>query len=137
MAEADPRSLAELIAGLARDIPDLLGKEVELAKAEARRALELLLSALGRLALGSVVGIGAVGVALAALVSGLSALLISRGVDPALAGTLSATIVTLVAALVASLLFWSAVRALRAARASLESGVGTITESAARVMEKF
>ena len=66
MSEPDPRSLLELVTGLARDIPDLLQKEVRLARSEVARALGLLLVAIGRLAIGSVVAIGAIGVALAA-----------------------------------------------------------------------
>jgi len=45
MSETDPRSLLELLAALARDIPDLVHKEVVLARVEARRALDLLLVA--------------------------------------------------------------------------------------------
>jgi hypothetical protein len=137
MSDPDPRSLLELLAGLARDIPDLFQKEVRLARGEAARALELLLSALGRLALGSVIAIGAVGVALAALVNAVSAVLITRGVDPPLASVIAASTVTLIAALIAWLFFMSAVRSLKAARASLDGSVRTLTESAADIVEKF
>ena len=137
MSDPDPRSLLELLAGLARDIPDLLQKEVRLARSEAARALELLLGALGRLAVGSVVGVGAVGVALAALVNGVSAVLIGRGVDPPLAAVIAASVVTLTAALIAGLCFMSAVRSLKAARASLDGSVRTLRESAADIVEKF
>jgi len=137
MSEPDPRSLLELLAGLARDIPDLLQKEVQLARSEASRALDLLLVAIRRLALGSVVAIGAVGVALAALVNATSAILIARGVDAPMASVMAATSVTVTAALSAWILFASAIRSLRAARASLDDGVRTLSDSAADVMEKF
>lgn len=137
MSDPDPRSLLELLAGLARDIPDLLQKEVRLARSEAARALELLLGALGRLAIGSVIAVGAVGVALAALVNAVSAVLIARGVDPPLASVIAASTVTLIAALIAWLLFMSAVRSLKAAQASLDGSVRTLTESAADIVEKF
>jgi len=137
MADPDPRSLIELLAGLAKDIPDLLQKEMQLARNEASRALDLLLVAIRRLALGSVIAIGAVGVALAALVNAASALLIARGIDPPAASVIAAASVTVIAALVAWILFASAIRSLRAARASLDDGVRTLSESAADVMEKF
>jgi hypothetical protein len=137
MSEADPRSLLELLAALARDIPELLQKEVRLARSEATRALDLVLVAVRWLALGSAIAVSAVGVALAAIVSAISALLIARGIEPPIADVVATTSVTLVAVLIASLLFISAVHSLRAARASLDQGVQTLTESAANVMEKF
>jgi hypothetical protein len=137
MADPDPRSLVELLAGLARDIPDLLQKEIRLARNEATRALDLLLIAISRLALGSVIAIGAIGVALAALVNAISAILIGRGVSAPVASVIAATSVTAIAALIAWILFASAIRALRAARASIDDGVRTLTDSAADVMEKL
>ena len=137
MTEPDPRSLLELLAGLARDIPDLLQKEVQLARNEASRALDLLLVAIRRLALGSVIAIGAVGVALAALVNAVSAILIARGFDAPAASVVAATIVSVIAALAALILIAIAIRSLRAARASLDDGVRTLSDSAADVMEKF
>jgi len=137
MAEADPRSLLELLVSLARDIPDLLQKEVRLARNQATRALDLLLIAIRRIALGSVIGIGAVGVALAALISSIAALLVSRGIELALANVIATALVTEAAAIAASLLFLSAIRSLRAARDSLDAGVHTLAETAADVMEKF
>lgn len=137
MSEPDPRSLLELVTGLARDIPDLLQKEVRLARSEVARALGLLLVAIGRLAIGSVVAIGAIGVALAALVNAVSAALIARGVEPPVASVIAASAVTLTAALIAGLLFMSAIRSLKAAQASLDGSVRTLAESAADIVEKF
>ena len=137
MADPDPRSLMELLAGLARDIPDLLQKEVQLARSEAMRAIDLLLIAVRRLALGSVIAIGAVGVALAALVNAVSAILVARGVDAPIASVIAASSVTVIAALIAWILFASAIRSLRAARTSLDDGVRVLSDSAADVMEKL
>lgn len=133
----DPRSLLELVAALARDIPELLQKEVRLARSEAARALALLLVAIRRLAFGSVIAVGAVGLALAALVNGVSALLIAWGVAPSLAALAATSGVTVVAGAIAWLLFASAVRSLEAAKRSLEGSVRTLSESAEDVMEKF
>ncbi|HWU32308.1 MAG TPA: phage holin family protein [Marmoricola sp.] len=129
MSEPDPRSLIELLAALARDIPDLVHKEVALARTEARRALDLLLIALRRLALGSVIAVGAVGLALAALVSALSALLIARGIEPSMASLISTSAVTVVAGSAALLLFASARRSLEAARSSLDDSMRTLAET--------
>lgn len=137
MAESDPRSLADLVRALAADIPDLVGKEVQLAKAEARRALDLLLAALGQLAVGAVIGIGAIGVGLAALVNGITAILVARGMELPLASTVAAASVTAIAAIAAGLFLWGAMRALRAAQASLDSSAATVAESAVSIMEKF
>ena len=137
MADPDPRSLMELLAGLARDIPDLLQKEVQLARSEAMRAIDLLLIAVRRLALGSVIAIGAVGVALAALVNAVSAILVARGVDAPIASVIAASSVTVIAAVMAWILFASAIRSLRAARTSLDDGVWVLSDSAADVMEKL
>ena len=137
MADPDPRSLMELLAGLARDIPDLLQKEVQLARSEAMRAIDLLLIAVRRLALGSVIAIGAVGVGLAALVNAVSAILVARGVDAPIASVIAASSVTVIAAVMAWILFASAIRSLRAARTSLDDGVRVLSDSAADVMEKL
>ena len=85
MSAPDPRSLLELVASLVHDIPELLEKEVRLARSEAARALDLLLVAIRRFALGSVVAVGAVGVALAALVNAVTAALIAAGMQASLA----------------------------------------------------
>jgi hypothetical protein len=129
MSEADPRSLLELLAALARDIPDLVHKEVVLARVEARHALDLLLGALRRLALGSVIAVGAVGLALAALVSAVTALLVARGIEPSVASLVSTSAVTVIAGSVAWLLFASARRSLEAARSSLDDSMRTLAET--------
>lgn len=137
MSAPDPRSLLELIASLVHDIPELLEKEVRLARSEAARALDLLLVAIRRFALGSVVAVGAVGVALAALVNAVTAALIAAGMQASLAARAATTAVTLLAIAVAWLLLASAIRSLEAARASLDGSVRTLRESAEDVMEKF
>jgi hypothetical protein len=132
MAESDRfQSLLDLLTSLARDIPELFRKELRLVKAEASEALDLLLTALGRLAAGAAVAVAAVGVLLAAAVSWTTTLLIARGLEPSLAGSVAATSVACLAAIVAWLLFVSAARRLRAAQASLDDGVSALTASAA------
>lgn len=137
MSGRDDLSLAELIASLARDVPDLLGKELRLARVEAKSGLDRLQAAMGRLALAIAFAIGAIGLALAAAVSALTVLLVSRGLEMPIASALSTAIVTAVAAVIAAALFWSARQSLRAARSSLDESVATLAESATSVMEKF
>ncbi|HVY50682.1 MAG TPA: phage holin family protein [Devosia sp.] len=129
MANADPRSLPELLADLARDIPDLVQKEIGLARSEARNALTLLLSALRRLLLGSALAVGAIGLGLAALVSALAALLVSYGFEPQFARAVSTAAVTLLAGLAAWLLIVSATRSLEAARTSFDDSVRTLAQT--------
>jgi len=137
MSAQGDRSLADLIASLGRDIPDLLGKEVRLARTEAKAGLDHLLGAMGRLVLALAFAVGAIGLALAAAVSGLTAWLVSRGMEPAPASAWSTSGVMLIAALIAGALYWSARRTLRTARSLLDDSVATLTESAAGVMDKF
>jgi hypothetical protein len=62
------KSLPDLLGSLASDISGLFRKEVQLAKAEAGEKIDLVLAAAQKLAIGAVLGIGAVGVLFAAIV---------------------------------------------------------------------
>jgi hypothetical protein len=132
MAESDRfQSLLDLLTSLVRDIPELLQKEIQLVKAEASETLDQLLAAFGRLAAGAAVAVGAVGVLLAAIVSWTTTLLMARGLEAPLAGSVASTFVACTAALVAWWLFASAARRLRAAQATLDGGVRALAASAA------
>jgi hypothetical protein len=130
-------SLIDLFARLAHDIPDLVRKEFDCARLEISEAMASTLSALKWVALGSVIGVAAVGVLLAALVNAVGAGLLAAGVRPELAAIVAPLIVAANAGLAAGLLFWSAGRALRAAHAKLESGVSSVAASASNFAEKF
>ena len=71
--------LADMVGGLVSDISGLFRKEIQLAKAEASEKFDELLSAGRNMAIGAVLAIGAIGVFLAALVSGGTALLVTFG----------------------------------------------------------
>lgn len=131
------QSLTDLLATLVHDIPDLFRNEIRLARAEASDALTQLLASLGRLVAGSAVAVAALGVLLAAIVNWITTLLVSRGVEPALAASIATTAVAVAAGLVAWALFASATRRLRAAKAAMEGSVNVLTTSAASVAEKF
>lgn len=124
--ELRDQSLAGLIAGLATSVPELLEREVRLARAEAAAILNLLLSAIRKLALVSVLAAGAIAILLLALVSGITAIFVNFGMELALAGCVAAAMVALVAGLTAWLLLENAIRTMRAARDTLESSVDTL-----------
>ena len=92
------RPLSDLVTNLFGDISGLFRKEIQLAKAEASEKLEDALKASRNLAIGAGLAIGAIGVFLAALVSGLTALLTAIGMYEQPANFVAAMIVTAVVA---------------------------------------
>ena len=98
---SESRPLAELLGGLAGDISTLFRKEIELAKAEASEKIADTMSAISAIAIGGGLALGALGVLLAAIVTLLSAVLVSMGVDPLFANTIAAFVVAIVVGLIA------------------------------------
>jgi hypothetical protein len=138
MANIDTgRSLPELLGSLATDISGLFRKEIQLAKAEASEKIDSILGATQRLAIGAVLGIAAAGVLLAAIVSGLAAVLIGMGMDPALASSVSALIVAIVFGGIGWALISSAISAMRAEKLNLDRTVHSLARDAQVVTEKF
>lgn len=88
--------LGDLLGGLASDISGLFRKEIELAKAEAGEKFDGVMKSTRSLLIGAVLGIGAIGVFLAALVNGIAALLVRMGMAEGSASFVSALIVTAV-----------------------------------------
>jgi len=88
--------IGDLLGGLVSDVSMLFRKEIELAKTEASEKLDEMLSAGRNLAIGAVLAIGAIGVFLAALVSGIAALLVAMGMHPSAANFVAAVVVTIV-----------------------------------------
>jgi AcrR family transcriptional regulator len=138
MAHVDHgRSLPDLLGSLASDISGLFRKEIQLAKAEASEKLDAVLTAAQKLAIGAVLGIGAVGVLLAAIVSGLAAIFVGMGMDPTLAHSLSAIIVAAVFGGIAWALISGAIQAMRAEKLNMDRTVNALAQDAAVVTEKF
>ena len=79
--EHGSRPITDLLGGLVSDISGLFRKEIELAKAEAGEKIDEVVTSSKNLAIGGVLAIGATGVFLTAVVTGLSALLISMGMS--------------------------------------------------------
>ncbi len=94
------RPLSELLTGLVADVSGLFRKEINLAKAEASEKVSKAMTGVEMLAAGLVFAIGAIGVLLAAVVSGLSALLLSMGFAERNADAIAAVVVGLIVAVI-------------------------------------
>ena len=99
--QMDNRPLSELVSGLVSDITGLFRKEINLAKTEASEKMSQAATGIEAFAAGLVFAIAAVGVLLAALVSGLAAFLVAQGMTEAGAEALSAVVVGVIVALLA------------------------------------
>ncbi|RUM14192.1 phage holin family protein [Rhizobium phaseoli] len=93
--------LAELIGGLLNDVAGLLRKEIDLAKTEASEKLSAALSGIEILLIGTILAIGAIGVLLSAVVSGVAALFVAQGFSEPTANALASIIVSVVIGLIA------------------------------------
>jgi hypothetical protein len=128
--------LSELVSGLLSDVTGLLRKEIDLAKTEASEKLSKALSGVEILVIGLVLAIGAVGVLLTALVSGLAAVLVQYGMSEITANALSAVIVGLVIAAIAWLLVSRGISALRGTQLTLDRTTASLRRDAGMVKEK-
>lgn len=128
--------LSELVSGLLSDVTGLLRKEIDLAKTEASEKLSKALSGVEILVIGLVLAIGAVGVLLTALVSGLAAVLVQYGMSEITANALSAVIVGLVIAAIAWLLVSRGISALRGTQLTLDRTTASLRRDADMVKEK-
>lgn len=112
--------LSELIGGLVNDVSGLFRKEIDLAKTEASEKVSKALGGLEVAVVGLVLAIGAVGVLLSALVSGLAAILVHNGTTQTSASALSALIVAAVISGIAWLLVSRGLTALRGSNLKLD-----------------
>lgn len=130
------RSLPDLLGSLVDDLSTLFRKEVRLAKAEAGEKLEMVLNSAQKLAIGIVLAIGAVGVLLAAIVSGLAALFVAWGMGVALANGLSGLIVAAIFGLIAWSLISSSISSMKAEKLNMDRTMHSLARDAAVVTEK-
>lgn len=131
------RPLADLLGGLISDISGLFRSEIELAKAEASEKIDDAMKAGRTLAIGAVLAIGAIGVFLAAIVSGLAALMVSAGMDPGLANFVSALIVTIVVGGIAWAMISRGMAELKANRLNMQRTTQSLRMDAETVRESF
>jgi succinate dehydrogenase/fumarate reductase cytochrome b subunit len=136
-AEQHSSTLSDLLGGLASDISGLFRKEIQLAKAEASEKLDDAMKAARNLAIGAVLAIGAIGVFLAALVSGLSALLVNMGMDEQPASFIAALVITAVVGGVAWAMIARGMAELKANKLNMERTTHSIQMDAAAVRESL
>ncbi|MDB5539197.1 MAG: hypothetical protein JWQ89_924 [Devosia sp.] len=131
------RSLSDLLGSLAGDISGLFRKEIQLAKTEASEKLEAVLGASKGLAIGAVLAIAAVGVFLAALVTGLSWLLVGFGMSEPAAGFVASLVVALVVGGIAWSLISKSLDAWKASRLNLTRTTHSLARDAEVAKESF
>lgn len=139
MAHAEQHStgLGDLLGGLANDISGLFRKEIQLAKAEASEKLDEAVKASRNLAIGGVLAIGAVGVLLAALVTGLAALLINMGMPETAAGFVAGIIVAAVIGGIAWAMISRGIAELKANKLNMQRTTNSLRMDAEVVKESF
>lgn len=131
------RPITDLLGSLVSDISGLFRKEIELAKAEASEKIEETAKAGRTLAIGAVLAIGAIGVFLAALVAGLTALLVNIGMSEQPANFISALVVTAVVGGVAWAMISRGLAELKANKLNMERTVHSVRMDANAVRESF
>jgi|GEM_PF-792760 len=133
----DNTPLSELIGGLVSDVTGLLRKEIDLAKTEASEKLAKALSCVEVLLIGLVLAIGAVGVLLSAMVSGIAALMVDQGMTQVAANALSALIVGVAIAAIAWVLLSKGLDALRGSNLKLDRTTASLRRDVDVVKEKM
>jgi hypothetical protein len=129
--------LSELIGGLVSDVSGLMRKEINLAKTEASEKVAQALTGVEVMVIGLVLAIGAVGVLLSALVSGVSVLFVQNGMSQISANALSALIVGIVIVGIAWLFVSRGIATLRAASFTLDRTTTSLRRDVDVVKEKI
>jgi xanthine/uracil permease len=132
----EERSLPELVTGLVGDISGLFRKEINLAKTEASEKMAHALVGVEAFAAGLILAICAVGVLLAALVNGLAAFLVARGMAEHNADALSSVVVGVVVALIAWGLISRGLNALKGEKLKLERTSASLQQDAKIVKDR-
>jgi hypothetical protein len=131
------RSLGDLVGGLAADISGLFRKEIELAKTEASEKLDSVVGGIELLIAGAAIGIAAIGVLFAAIVTGLAVVFINLGMDRTAANSLAAFIVFIVAGIIAWILVAQGRARMSAESLRFERTTTSLSRDAAAVKEKL
>jgi len=132
----DNQPLSTLVAGLVSDISGLFRKEITLAKTEASEKMSHALVGIEAFAAGLVFAIAAIGVLLAALVSGLTAFLVAQGMTQPSANALSSVIVGVVVAIAAWAMISRGLAALRGENLSLDRTSASLRRDAQIIKER-
>ncbi|MET3859024.1 phage holin family protein [Rhizobium sp. OAE497] len=138
MAEQNQNApLSELISGLIADVSGLMRKEIDLAKTEASERIASALGGIEVIVVGLVLSIGAVGVLLSALVSGLALLFVRSGMGDAESNALAALIVGAVIGVIAWVLVSRGIAALRSSNLKLDRTTTSLRRDVGIVKEKI
>ncbi|HZY68706.1 MAG TPA: phage holin family protein [Devosia sp.] len=131
------RPLGDLLSGLVGDISGLFRKEIELAKTEASEKLDDMLKAAVSIAIGGVLAIGAVGVLLAAIVTGLAGILIAIGMPDTWAHFVAGLVVAAVIGIVAWTMIQRGVKEFKASKLNMQRTTNSLRMDAETVKESF
>jgi len=131
------RSLGDLVGGLAADVSGLFRKEIELAKTEASEKLDSVVSGVELLIAGAAIGIAAIGVLFAAIVTGIAVLFINAGMDRTAANSLAAFIVFIVAGIIAWILVARGRARMTSESLRFDRTTSSLSRDAAAVKEKL
>jgi uncharacterized membrane protein YqjE len=137
MSASEQRSIADLVGDLASDITGLFRKEVQLAKTEAGEKLDEALEASKGLVIGLVLAIGALGIFLTALVTGLSWLLVSFGMSAEAASFVAPLAIALIVGGLAWSFISKSLDAWRASRLTLDRTTHSLARDAEVVKESL
>jgi hypothetical protein len=127
------QSLVDLLSGLGGDVSVLFPTKSDRSTAGASEKLDDAIGASRNLAIGGVLAIGAVGVLLAAIVSGLTALLVAWGMQDQLANFVAALVVAVVVGLIAWSMIAKGAADLRASKLNMERTTRSLQQDAATV----
>jgi len=126
----ESRPLTELLSGLVGDVSSLFRKEIDLAKVEASEKMSRAVGGLESLVIGMVFAIGAIVVLLGALVRGISAFLVTRGMMEPSADALAAVAVGVVIAIISWVLMSRGFSTIRGTNLALERTATSIRRDA-------
>jgi len=131
------RSVPDLLGGLVSDVTGLFRKEIQLAKTEASEKVDQVVGASVSLLFGAVLGLGALRVVLAALVTALAAVFVGMDMQPTAANSLAAAIVAVVVGIIAWMLISKGLSALKASNLMPNRTTHSLAQDADVVKEKF
>lgn len=131
------RPLTDLLGGLVNDITGLFRKEIQLAKVEAGEKIDQVVGASRNLMIGGVLAIGATGVFLTALVTGVAWLLVAIGLGEFVANFLAALIVAVVIGVIAWSLIQKGLSDVKASNLNMNRTTHSVAQDAKVVKESF
>lgn len=138
MAQAQSaRSFPELLTSLVGDLSGLFRKEIQLARAETNEKLAQVMGGARTLAIGAVLGIGAVGVLFAAFVTAIGGAFVAWGMEPTWANALASLIVAVVFGVIAFSMINSGIEDMKAENLMPERTAKSIARDAEAVKERL